>query len=68
MFGNVLINFCKKCTIRVTPTKAYEMRCAKACNFTKGNTPSWTLLMFFILNKWYEVAPRDIKKVTQSCS
>ena len=29
---------------------------AKACNFTKNNTPSWVFLTFFKLYKWYQIA------------
>ena len=29
---------------------------AEACNFTKSNTPTWVLFMFFKLNEWYQIA------------
>ena len=29
---------------------------AKGCNFTKSNTPSWVIFMFFKLYKWYQIA------------
>ena len=29
---------------------------ARACNYTKSNTPPWVFFMFFKLYKWYQVA------------
>ena len=29
---------------------------AKACNFTKSNTPPWTFFTFFKLHIWYQLA------------
>ena len=29
---------------------------AKACNFTKSNTPPWVFSTFFKLYKWYQIA------------
>ena len=29
---------------------------AKACNFTKINTPPWVFFMFLKLYKWYQIA------------
>ena len=29
---------------------------AKACNFTKSNTPPWVLFTFSKLHKWYQTA------------
>ena len=29
---------------------------AKACNFTKSNTPSWVFFTFFKLYEWYQIA------------
>ena len=29
---------------------------AKACNFTKSNTPPWVFFTFFKLYKWYQIA------------
>ena len=31
---------------------------AKACNFTKINTPPWVFFTFFKLYKWYQIAQR----------
>ena len=31
---------------------------AKACNFTKVNTPPWVFFSFFKLYEWYEIAQR----------
>ena len=31
---------------------------AKACNFTKINTPSWVFSTFFELYKWYQITQR----------
>ena len=31
---------------------------AKACNFTKINTPPWVFFTFFELYKWYQIAQR----------
>ena len=29
---------------------------AKACNFTKSNTPPWVFFTFFKLYEWYQIA------------
>ena len=29
---------------------------AKGCNFTKSNTSSWVIFIFFKLYKWYQIA------------
>ena len=31
---------------------------AKACNFTKSNTPPWLFFTFLKLYKWYQIAQR----------
>ena len=31
---------------------------AKACNFTKINTPIWVFFTFFKLYKWYQIVQR----------
>ena len=33
---------------------------AKACNFTKINTPPWVFFTFFKFYKWYQIAQRII--------
>ena len=46
----------------------FDMWCvARACNFTKINTPPWMLFKFFKLYKWYQIAHRITYSIWQ-CS
>ena len=51
------VRFTTICTIKKTHKSLLLVKMqAKACNFTRSNTPPWAFFVFSKLYKWYQLA------------